>query len=368
MKILHVGNMANYAFWIVKKLRENKLDVELLMNKNPKSSADPIQYDKSLNNQYPDWIKFYDTTNRFWYLKIIKKMRENYDILHTYVELPIFASFSGKKFIANVQGSDLRELALSKSIKGNLLRMAYKKAKAIIVPGVEGFSLLEKLKLKNGVFIPAFTDLKSFTAPINEKTISNEKLIIFNPSHQLWSIKGNDILIKGFKKFVENYPQSNLIVVKHGQDSDKSESLIKKLNLEKNITFLDGPLSTHEIKKMYSTSDIIADQFIIGELGGIGREVLSMQKPLLTYCWSNKYKELFSESPPIANASSPEQITEQLILLSDKKIREKLAKDGYNWIHKYYNPDVISKKITILYQEILNDEKIENIKSKILCT
>lgn len=368
MKILHVGNMANYAFWIVKKLRENKLDVELLMKKNPKGSADPIQYDKSLNNQYPDWIKFYDTNNRFWPLQIIKKMRENYDILHTYVELPIFASFSGKKFIANVQGSDLRELAFSNSIKGILLRRAYKKAKAIILPGVEGLSLLEKLKLKNGIFIPAFTDLKSFTAPINGKNVSNEKLTIFNPSHQLWSIKGNDILIKGFKKFVENFPNSNLIIVKHGPDSNKSVSLIKKLNLEKNITFLDGTLSTHDLKKMYYTSDIIADQFIIGELGGIGREVLSMQKPLLTYCWSKKYKELLSESPPIANASSPEQITKQLILLSDKKNREKLAQDGYNWIHKYYNPDAISKKITILYQEILNGEKIEKIKSKLSYT
>ena len=46
MKILHAGNMVNYAYWIVKKLRENKLDVELLMNKNPKGSSDPIQHDK----------------------------------------------------------------------------------------------------------------------------------------------------------------------------------------------------------------------------------------------------------------------------------------------------------------------------------
>lgn len=367
MRILHVGNMANYAYWIVKKLRENKLEAELLMNTNPVGSSDPIQYDKSLNNQYPHWVKFYDTSHRFWQLKIIKKMRENYDIIHAYVELPILASFSGKKFIANVQGSDLREMAFSKSIKGILIRRAYAKAKAIIVPGVEGFSLLEKLKLKNGIFIPAFTDLKNFSPLENRKITQNEKFTIFHPSHQLWKVKGNDILIKGFKKFVDHNPQSTLILIKHGEDSEKSESLIKKLELEKNVTFLDTTLNTHELKEMYIASDVVADQFIIGELGGIGREVLSMKKALLTYCWMEKYEELFGSPPSVANASSPEQIAKQLDLLYNKKYREKLAQEGYNWIHKNYNPDIVSNKIKILYDEIQQGTTIENIK-KILKT
>jgi glycosyltransferase involved in cell wall biosynthesis len=358
--------MANYAYWIVKKLREDMVDAELLMNNNPINSSNPIQYDESLNHKYPDWITFYDTSRKFWQLQIIKKMRNNYDIIHSYVELPILASFSGRKFIANVQGSDLREMAFSKNIKGILLRRAYKKAKAVIIPGVEGFSLLEKLNIKNGIFIPAFTDLNGFSSTESERISSNEKLTIFHPSHQLWNVKGNDILIKGFKKFIQYYPQSNLILIKHGQDSKKSETLIKKLNLEKNITFLEGTLNHNELKKMYNSSDIIADQFLIGELGGIGREALCMKKPLLTCCWMDKYIELFSDKPPVAHASTPEQVNEQLLLLSNKKYRDRISQDGYSWICKHYNPDTISKKIIFLYEEILNNTHIETIKEKIM--
>ena len=361
--------MVNYAYWICKKLREDNIDVELLMNSKTDHTSDPLKYDPSLNNRYPSWIQFYDTRKLLWKKKVIDVMKKKeFELIHAYVELPIFAYLSGRKFIANPQGSDLREMAFSNSFRGILLRRAYKKAKAIIIAGVEGFSLLSKLNLNNGVFIPAFVDFSKFHPEKIKRDKFTDKFVIFHPSHQIWNQKGNHILIKGFKKFVEQYPNSVLIIVNHGPDSEKTTSLIRELNLEKHVEFLDGPLNTHELKKMYSTSDIIADQFIIGELGGIGREVLGMQKPLLTYCWLNKFKELLSEAPPIANASSPEQITEQLILLSDKKIREKLAKEGYNWLHKYYNPDVISKKITILYQEILNGEKIENIKSKISCT
>jgi len=172
MRILHAGNMVNFAYLYVKKLRFDGVDSELLMNTNPHVSSDPKLYDPFLNNNYPNWIRFYDTKKKLWPLNIIKIMRENYDLIHCYVELPIFAYLSNRKFVATSQGSDLRELAFSKSIKGILLRMAYKKAKAIIIPGVEGFSLLEKLKLKNGVFIPAIVDLKKFSPDTNQ-TISN---------------------------------------------------------------------------------------------------------------------------------------------------------------------------------------------------
>jgi hypoxanthine-guanine phosphoribosyltransferase len=92
-----------------------------------------------------------------------------------------------------------------------------------------------------------------------------------------------------------------------------------------------------------------------------------MKKALLTYCWIEKYKELFGNSPPVANASSPEQIDKQLDLLYNKKYREKLAQEGYNWINKNYNPDTVSNKIKILYDEIQQGNTIENIK-KILQT
>jgi len=154
MKILHVGNMANIGYMISRQLRLQGIEAELLMEKNPKSVENPLNPDSSLNNSYPDWFSFYDKKSS-WKTTIIKKMRDrNYNLIHAYVELPIFAYLSRKPFVAHPQGSDLREMAFSNSIRGILLRRAYRKAKAIIVSSPEQIFLVKKLKLQNGILIP----------------------------------------------------------------------------------------------------------------------------------------------------------------------------------------------------------------------
>ncbi len=364
MKILHAGNMVNFAYLFVKKLRFDGVDSELLMNTNPHVSSDPKLYDSSLNNNYPNWIRFYDTTKKMWPLHIIQIMRENYDLIHCYVELPIFAYLSNRKFVATAQGSDLSRLAFSQSIKGFLLRRAYKKAKAIVCPTVGCFPLLSKLNLQNGIFIPSIVDLKKFS-PNTKEIILNKKFTIFHPTSQIWNVKGNDKLIYGFKKFIEKYPKSHLIIVDHNIDSEKTKMLVQDLDLEKFISYVKGPLNVNELKKYYNSADVVADQFLATDLGGIGREVLSMKKPLLTSCWITKYNEVFGSAPPIANASTPEEIAVQLELLTDSTFRQKIANDGYDWVHKNFNPDIISKKIQLLHQKILDGQKISHIRENL---
>ena len=125
--------MANLGYVICRQLKKSGFEVELLMEKNPPKAADPLRFDPMLNNQFPDWISFYDKTRSNWKIEIIKKMRDRkYDLIHAYVELPIFAYFSRRNFVAHTQGSDFREMAMGNSIRGILLRRAYKRSKAIL--------------------------------------------------------------------------------------------------------------------------------------------------------------------------------------------------------------------------------------------
>lgn len=185
MKILHVGNLANIGYMISRQLRLQGIKAELLMEKNPKSIENPLNLDSSLNNSYPDWFSFYDKKSS-WKTTIIKKMRDrNYNLIYAYVELPIFAYLSRKPFVAHPQGSDLREMAFSNSIRGILLRRAYRKAKAIIVSSPEQIFLVKKLKLQNGILIP-FTPEHPFFKPKHiPKDDFNDKLIIFTSASSL---------------------------------------------------------------------------------------------------------------------------------------------------------------------------------------
>ncbi len=97
-KILIAGNMVNQGFVTFSKLRERGVNVELLMEKNPKTTNDPAYLDSNLKDNYPDWINFFDKKNRNWKFDIIRLMKK-FDLIHAWVEFSIFASFSREKTI-----------------------------------------------------------------------------------------------------------------------------------------------------------------------------------------------------------------------------------------------------------------------------
>ncbi len=357
--------MANLAYMITKQLRKSNLDAELLMEKNPVSLADPLVFDPELNGRYPEWILFFDKTKSSWKFNIIKKMREKkYDLLHAYVEFPIFANFSGKPFIAQTQGSDLRELAQSNSLKGFLLRKAYKKAKTILYFQPDYYPILEKMNLKKEIFLPPFWDT-SFFIKKNSSIPPKDQFVIFHPSNLDWRLKGNDKLILGFQKFIEKYPKSLLIIVERGPDSQRTRSLIKKCGLIDKVEFIDGPLKTLDLLEYYNHADVIADQFVVGSLGSIGWEVFSCGKPLLGFIHSDYFEKLYGESPPMCIANTTNGISKQLELLHDKKFRNDVGTKAREWIIKYHSPSIFTKKLTYIYNSILEERAISEIQAKI---
>ncbi len=363
MKILHVGNMANLGYVMVSHLRTEGIEAELLMEKNPPPLSEPLKFDSDLKNKYPEWISFYDKISRLWKYDIIKKMRnKKYDIIQAYVELPIFAYLARKPFIVYTQGSDLRELAFSNSIRGWLLRRAYRKSKLVMLGQPDHLPLTKKLKLKNVIFLPAPWIPKQKL--IKKSKNHSNSFVIFHPSALYWRLKGNDILIRGFAKFIKNNRDSLLLLVARGPDLNKTKELIKSLDIESNIKFLNT-LSQDEMSKFYSQSDIVADQFIIGSMGGIALEALYAGKPLLTFINEELHEKVYPEIPPVANAKNSEEVYLKLIELNDKNFQNSLGDKGRDWVTKYHSPESIVSQLKIIYQSILNDDSLEKIKERL---
>lgn len=357
--------MANLAYMTTKQLRKSNIDAELFMEKNPIPLADPLVFDPSLKGKYPEWISFFDKTKSSWKFDVIKKMRQRkYDLLHAYVELPIFANFSGKPLIVQTQGSDLRELAQSNSVRGFLLRKAYKKAKTLLFYQPDYYPILKKMNLKKEIFLPPFWDTSFF----REKTSSippRDQFVIFHPSNLDWRLKGNDKLILGYQKFLEKYPRSMLIIVERGPDSQRTRSLVKECSLTDNVEFISGPLKTLDLLEYYNHADVIADQFILGSLGSIAWEVFLCSKPLLGFIHIDYFEKLYGESPPMCVAQSPDEISKKLELLHDEKFRKEIGAKAREWITKYHSPDLFTKKLTYIYNSILEGLPISEIQEKV---
>lgn len=364
MRILYAGNTANMGYLVTFHMRKAGIDMDLLIEKNPSPPNDPLIRDPNLKNEYPNWINFYDKSKFNWKINLLQKMKQ-YNLIQASSGLITYSYLSKKPLIAQPIGSELRITAFSNSLKGILMRRALRKAKAIIVSSPEMISLIRKLKLDNYVFFALFLDFSFFKPKTIDKGQYEKKLVIFSPTNLNWKHKGNDKLIKGFAKFCKKNPNALLLLADHGIDSDKTHQLIKSLNIDEQVNFINGPLSKSELEYYYNISDVIADQFIIDDIGAIGRETLCCQKPLITNFNELGYSKLYPNLPPIAKASTSEEIFRQLISLQDEDRRKKIGKECLEWITKNNSIELFQKNSKILYESVLAGEKIIEIREKI---
>lgn len=363
MKILHAGNLVNVGYLTTLQLRKNNIDAELLLDP---LGSDPAKLDPDLKNNYPDWCIKYSRNKPFWKLKILKIMRKKkYNLIHAYVELPIFAYLSGKKFIVQALGSDFREMAISNSLRGIFLRRAYKKAKVILFSMPDHIPIYNKIGLKNGIFFPLLVDTTFFKPKKIERDEFVNKLLVFHATNLDWKLKGNDRLVKAFAQFVKINPNSILIVIERGIDSHRTRDLVNSLNLSDNVKFVKGPLNSTELQHYFNLVDVVAESFVFPAMSGITNESLCCEKPVITYYPKSDFEGAYAEHPPVLNASNAEEIYDQLESLNDEKKRKDIGKKGREWITKYNDPTLYCTKLKIIYESVLNGDSVEKIRKNL---
>jgi glycosyltransferase involved in cell wall biosynthesis len=355
MKILVAGNLANTGYFLASKLREENIDIDLLMEDNPHPVSDPKNTGELEFNEYPKWIKFWNK-NCNWKYQIIKKIRE-YDITCAATELPIFAFFALKPYIALATGSDLRELAKSKTIKGILLRMAYKKAKVIIFTDPDLIYSIKELNLKNSLYCPPIRDFYKMNS--SEKVLVNKnKFNIFYPTTHIWSVKGNEVFIKAFIQVAKKRNNIHLTLINKGKDFKKSLKLLEDAQIREKYTVLPKPLNQNELVSYYQNCNVIVDQFILGSLGSIGLEAMFMSKPVIAYVDNTIYSKIYGENPPVLNCKTIEEIYLILIKLLDNKNDQNIGKNANEWILKYHSPEMVSQKYYEIFKKVYEKNKI----------
>lgn len=359
-KILIAGNMVNQGFVTAKELRKKGYNVDLLTEENSHITADPAYLEPELKNNYPEWIKFFNKKKSKWKFEIIKIMKQ-YDLIHAWVEFSIFAQFSGKPFIANTQGSDFRELARTNSLRGFLLRRAYRKAKVIIFNQPDYLDLNSKILKKKGIFVPIIWDKKYW--PLLENEEKSEQLTVFFPTNLDWRLKGNNIFLQGYSEFVKKFKNTKLILVERGVDSEKTLELIEKSSIQKYCEIVKGPLNRIEMLKMYAKSDIIVDQFVIGSMGSIALESMMYKKPLITYLKKDNHIQAYGSFPPIISAKNALEVKEGLEKLVEQEYRQKMGQQSSEWHEKFHSSESISQKIRGIYDGVLERRSFNEIKN-----
>jgi len=358
LRILQAGN-SNFGYIIAKELRKRGIETDLLISKQiisgQASINDPINYDKDLDS-YPEWVIFGEINKRTKIFDIIKKMK-NYDLIHAYNAVPIHAMISGKPYVAQSGGDDLRIKAFEKSITGYLLRRAYKKADQFVYVWPIHKPFVEKLRIKNSIYLPRIWDVQYFT-PRNSKKFEGDDLRIFFPTTEDWKTKGNDKFLKAFVRLCKENFNIFLYHVDWGKDSLKSKKILSMPEVKERMEIIPGPISREKMAEYMQKSDIVADQFNSGSFTRLGIEAFANGTPLLINLDEQLHSTLHGEAPKVINVKNEEEVYLKLkYFLKSKKELNEIGIKSREWKERHFDLQKNVDKYIEIYENILNKKQ-----------
>lgn len=202
------------------------------------------------------------------------------------------------------------------------------------------------------------------------KSTAKFQLKIFSHMRQFWKFeekyylksdfktisKNNDWLVKGFHKFIKEYPLSKpvLIMVEWGKDTENTKKLIKELNLQNNIIWLPL-LSRKQISSIISLCDIICGDFTYSKgiiYGSCAYEALGGGKPLMqTFNFDKgEYKKLFNHDPPeMMDVKSIDDIYLNIKkIYSSENFKNEIGRKSLTWFKENNGQKLTNDWITLI--------------------
>lgn len=172
--------------------------------------------------------------------------------------------------------------------------------------------------------------------------------------------KNPHLVIKSINLLKKKFPKIKACLIGDGEERVEIEKLIKKLNLEKNIEIKGKINDRKEIFRNLKASKIFV---LPSRLEGFPLTIIEANAcgiPVITTKteWNNveEYLNNNGESGIIAK-ESVEGLSSQIEkLLTNKKLREKMGKNGYEKA-KNYDWDKIAEQTVELYSKILRKSK-----------
>lgn len=377
MKINMYGGALTISYSLAKFLRRKGQDVTLFLDRQASDkSYDPIWEDEDLKSGYPEWIK---TTDAKFSRTILGDKRSidfaralsDCDILHLHGEAYLWANIINKPFIYQSHGYDLDQLPFNvRSVKQIILSIFAKRAirrsyKAIVIPHQRTFLKMLGIAEKE-IYLPFPMDLDKYKPTdakgLRESILSahNASLIFFHPTRHEWvnnastNNKGNDKVLRAFAVFTKRSSRKAvLMLVNKGRNVAESKKLIDSLGISENILWLEAEPKARLIER-YSASDIVLDQFTLGNFGQIFLEAMACAKP--TFAYLKGYEETYPEVPPAVNVFTVDDIANNLIDLSDNKEKlEGIGQKSRAWVKKYHGWDHACDGLIELYGKFIKE-------------
>lgn len=233
---------------------------------------------------------------------------------------------------------------------------------------------LKEILVENGVqeskirVLPNAVDSKKFTVTKKDKELEHElgfknKLVI-GYIGSFVDYEGLDLLLEACALLKESHGDAfKLLLVGDGDVMQQLRRTVQFLQLEEHVVFT-GRVSHDEVQRYYSLIDI-------APLPRKGLRVCELVSPLKPFEAMASGKVLITSSVQalaeivddgktglVFEKDNANDLAAKLeLVLTDANLRNKIGKNANKWVLENHSWDVISKRVTDIYDEILEENK-----------
>jgi glycosyltransferase involved in cell wall biosynthesis len=350
MKVAHLGNIANVAYFLANAMKTNyNVDSIIYLPITPSSeSAKKIIYGYESGNPLNLIIRYYKNPNKLLrHINILKLALDDFDVIHLHeggqISGSLMAKISGAKIIRHFHGSDIRKPWVT--TKRNLIKLFYKIIK-------EDKVILATSDLLN--YLPYnYQKMIAETLPnlIDPMLLTTDELlsgqVIFLPTRHDEDTKKTSIAFKAWMKLKETNDKVILKTISWGKNYSSFKNTLKK---DERVHWLP-PLNRRQYIDELNQSTVIWGQFQLGRFGLTELEAMYCRRPLITKVDVNAYDSL----PKLTNfnCDTPEKIAALTeILLVDKYERENVVTKLKGWVDQKNDPKKIALRLKQIYDDL----------------
>ena len=283
-------------------------------------------------------------------------MLQGYDVLHGRGGGVIQARLSGRRFIGQAVGTDLRWALNLRNLRGVVLRHCFRSSQRLLVSRPDLLALVPP-QWPPASYIPVIVNT-DFMAPGNREPDSEEGINVFHPSLHDWTLgdvgsRRNQVLLHGFARFIRNGHKGTLVTAARGASWEASRNLIEELGLTRH-TKVVGDLNQESLRENYRQAHVVADHFSqYGVPGLCTLDAMACARPAICSTNMDLFERVYGEAPPLFSCTEEQEVYEALVALVDPNIRSEIGRRSRKWVQEKHGWPVVGVQLLEVYNEFV---------------
>ncbi|UCF56499.1 MAG: glycosyltransferase family 4 protein [Deltaproteobacteria bacterium] len=208
-------------------------------------------------------------------------------------------------------------------------------------------------KIYSGIQLDLFRPIKSEEInKIRKKWKLREKEPVIGIVSKLWEGKGHVILIDAFKLLKKRIEDARLVIVGEGYLYNKLMRLADMNGLRESVLFTGFQMDVSEI---IATFDVAVLPSFFEGMGRVLLEAMAMEKPVVASCVGG-IPDLVEHgiNGLLVRPGNVKELADALEkILSDKRLANKMGREGRKKIKEQFSSDVMVESIEKVYRELL---------------